>query len=218
MSSGWASGSTGEAGAEGFLEEGLPVGLAQLLPRGCLLPEREGTECQIDIPGILRALCGFEGGGGGGLLLSSSLISRGRLRGAVCRVPTLMCTWSSVSTLPWLSPSQLDQRIGEPQRSALPSCLASPGWPCPARCVGGSRPGRGQALLRVGRGRREAPGTRAWVRVRVEGRWAVRTDVAQTSREGWERGRESEAPVFGEWGVLAPGVWAGEGGLCSHVV
>lgn len=71
----------------------------------------------------------------------------------------------------------------------------------------------GLALLRVGRGRRgprepTTQGQGEWGQACLQGQWGVSTDVAQTFGKGRRWGRESEALVFREWGVLPPGAGA----------
>lgn len=108
----------------GFLGEGPLVHRTPLWPSGCLLPETEGPESQVDIPGILRTACGF----GGGLLpaapwfprrgLLSSLVAPATsthvLRGPLGHLP-------SVPTPPWLRPGQAGpEDPGGPHLSLLP--------------------------------------------------------------------------------------------------
>lgn len=108
----------------GFLGEGPLVHRTPLWPSGCLLPETEGTESQVDIPEILRTACGF----GGGLLPAAPWFPRRGLLSSVVAPATSthvlrgpLGHLASMPTPPWLRPGQAGpEDPGGPHLSLLP--------------------------------------------------------------------------------------------------
>lgn len=171
----------------GFLGEGPLVHRTPLWPSGCLLPETEGPESQVDIPGILRTACGF----GGGLLpaapwfprrgLLSSLVAPATsthvLRGPLGHLP-------SVPTPPWLRPGQAGpEDPGGPHLSLLPRWAFSVPCGCWGSRLGVVQLSSGWAGAESDpEARRTGRGMEGWDRP-VAGALGVSADVAQTP--GW---------------------------------
>lgn len=161
-----------------------------LWPRGCLLPETEGRESQVDIPGILRTACGF----GGGLLPAAPWFPRrGLLSGVVAQAASTrvlrgpLGTWPLCPLRPGSGLARLDLRTLGGLTSAF-----SPAGPSPSLWVL-----RGQA----GQGQRVPQGPGALVRARWVGQACGRAPGSERRCGpglglGLEMGRESEALGF----------------------
>ena len=205
----------------GFLGEGPLVHRTPLWPSGCLLPETEGPESQVDIPGILRTACAF----GGGLLPAAPWFPRRGLPSSVVAPATSthvlrgpLGHLASVPTPPWLRPGQAGpENPGGPHLSLLPSGgLLRPLW------VLRGQAGRSPAVLRVGRGREQSRGPAHWSGKEgwdrpVAGALGVSADVAQTP--GWPGdGQRVRRWVSEEAGSFPQRQGHRAGGWCSHVV